>query len=355
MVRELSPDAKPPETLDPITVEPCDDGGIWESYVRSAPGATLYHCWVWRDLLAKAYRQAPRYLVARRGARPAGLLPMVEVRSPLFGSSLVSLPYHCIGGPLSDDAAAEAALLDRARADADASGNRRLLIRAPKRLDGDWQIDEEKATYVLDLSAGPDGVWKALRKQNRNRVRRGEKEGFRIRFGHDLLDTFYALYVRTMRQLGSPVSSREVYRRILHDFGREANVGVAFKEGRAVAAKLFIDGLGTRHVICGASDGRLAEGAPNYLLAWACMNDAMEKGLVRFDFGRSTRGSTHAETKRYWGCQETPLYYHYATQGRGAGAVKVTNPKYERAIRVWRRLPVWLTRRLGPPIARQIP
>ena len=35
--------------------------------------------------------------------------------------------------------------------------------------------------------------------------------------------------------------------------------------------------------------------------------------------------------------------------------LNVDNPKYRRAIELWRKLPLWVTRLIGPPLARSIP
>lgn len=344
------------DTMGAVRTELCEDGRVWDTYVRSSGKATLFHLWAWSDIIAGAYRQSPRYVVAMRNEAVTGVLPLIRVRSPLFGTLTASLPYHCLGGPLADDGASLEALLDRARLEADKASGGKLQIRSFQKLDGPWRIDEEKVTFTRDLSGGPDAVFKSLRKQNRNRIRRGERDGFEIVLGHNLVDEFYALYVRTMRVLGSPVGTPRFFRDILSGFGQDANVAVAYSGGRPVAAKIFIDAFGTRYFLCGATDERYREGAPSYLLMWRCMIDAAELGIVSCDLGRSTRGSTHADTKRYWGCEEVPLYYHHAPADRGTSSqASVSNPRFDAAIRVWRRLPLWLTRVVGPRIARLIP
>jgi len=339
-----------------VDVGEASDGAQWDAFVASRPGASVHHAWVWRDLIAQAYNQRPHYLLARRGGRLTGLLPLIAVRSRFFGTTLVSLPYHWTGGVLSLDGETTRALIDAAltlRAELSAKA---IVIRDRARHEEDgFQAHGGKATFSLSLPAQPEELFRGLRKQNRTRIRKGEREGLTIRFGHDLLDAFYDLYCRTMTTLGTPVCDRRVFARVLSAFGSEANCAVAFDRERPAAAKLFVDAFGTRAFIWGANDRRYQAAAPNYSLMWACLENAIARGLVRADLGRSNAASTQAETKREWGGTEEELYYSVAmaenegaTRAQDSGAMRLASG-------LWRRLPVAISKRLGPPIARHLP
>ena len=80
----------------------------------------------------------------------------------------------------------------------------------------------------------------------------------------------------------------------------------------------------------------------------------MRRDTVRA-IGRSKVGTGAYAFKKNWGFAPEPLVYEYRLVR--AGAVPDTNPanpKYARAIAAWRRLPLWLANRLGPPIAREL-
>ncbi|MCP2938018.1 hypothetical protein NK983_35520, partial [Salmonella enterica subsp. enterica serovar Typhimurium] len=53
---------------------------------------------------------ATHYLLAERGGRICGVLPLAQVKSRLFGHSLVSLPFGVYGGVAADDDEAARAL-----------------------------------------------------------------------------------------------------------------------------------------------------------------------------------------------------------------------------------------------------
>jgi hypothetical protein len=75
-----------------------------------------------------------------------------------------------------------------------------------------------------------------------------------------------------------------------------------------------------------------------------------------FHLGRSTADSGAEQFKRKWNAHPTQLYWHYVLRTRqDIPQLNVKNPTFKMAIAAWRKLPVGLTRRLGPFIARAIP
>ena len=91
------------------------------------------------------------------------------------------------------------------------------------------------------------------------------------------------------------------------------------------------------------------------LMYWHLLERAVERGQSVFDFGRSSEdGSTH-RFKKQWGAQPTPAEWQYHRFGEGGDAVRTNNPRYQRLIGWWKRLPVPVTRWLGPFIVIGIP
>jgi len=99
-----------------VTVRPFAgaDAAHWEAFVQQCPEATFFHRIAWREIIEDVFRHRTHYLVAERGAAIAGVLPLAEVRSRLFGHALVSLPFAVYGGPAATDDAAAHALIDAA-------------------------------------------------------------------------------------------------------------------------------------------------------------------------------------------------------------------------------------------------
>lgn len=329
----------------------------WDAYVRSRADATVDHLWAWRRIIAEGYGQRPLYLVATRNSQVVGVLPAFIVESRLFGKSVSSLPYHWVAGPLSDSPLVDEELVRALESYAKEDGASFVSLRSHRELTGSIVADTSKVTYRLSIDADEQTLFRSFRKQNRTRVRKGQHAGIRTEFGHARVEEFYDLYCTTMRDLGTPVNTKAIFTKTLDRFGEDANCAVAILDRRPVAAKLFVDAHRRRHFIWGAHDRRFAALSPNYCLLWSCVQEAMSRGLQSIDLGRSSVGSPHALTKAQWGATPAPLYYYRkalknraAVSDRGEGGRKLAL-----AIRAWRRLPVALTRLLGPPLARHIP
>src|SRR5581483_7643260 len=86
-------DAAPDDAPLRVRAATRDDARRWDDFVAGARDATFFHRAGWRDVLEGVFRHRCHYLVAERGASVAGVLPLAEVRSRLFGHSLASLPF----------------------------------------------------------------------------------------------------------------------------------------------------------------------------------------------------------------------------------------------------------------------
>jgi hypothetical protein len=91
------------------------------------------------------------------------------------------------------------------------------------------------------------------------------------------------------------------------------------------------------------------------LLYWHLLRRAIERGQETFDFGRSTIDSSTFRFKRQWGARPYPAEWQYYRRTGACQAARPDNPSYSTLIRVWQRLPVALTRWIGPAIVRGIP
>ena len=136
----------------------------------------------------------------------------------------------------------------------------------------------------------------------------------------ELLDEFFAIYVRTMRDLGSPPHGRRFFAKILDGFGSAVRLFVVHLGERPVAASLVLADPHGVHVPWSGSDRRVRDMCGNVLLYWSMLSDACKKGAKSFDFGRSTRDSGTHTFKKQWGAVDVPLYWHYLLPGERGGA-----------------------------------
>jgi FemAB-related protein (PEP-CTERM system-associated) len=296
-------------------------------------------------------------LEALEGKRTCGFLLLNDVRG-LFGRFLVSLPYLNYGGVQADDEATTALLIDRAAALADELGVRHLELRHQHPLTHPLlaHARTDKVHMRLDLPGTPGKLLAQFGSKLRSQVNKGRKNGLAVSWGrHDLLADFYAVFSRNMRDLGTPVYGKALFRRLLDHFPERAEICVA-RAGRVpVAASLLLHGWGITEVPSASSLRDYNHLAANMLLYWHLLERAVERGQDQFDFGRSSKDSGTYRFKQQWGATPLPAEWQYYVRAGDPPSLRPDNPRYQRLIGIWKRLPVRLTRWIGPPIVRGIP
>jgi FemAB-related protein (PEP-CTERM system-associated) len=303
--------------------------------------------------MARVFGHDTPYLAAQDGGRLAAVLPLVRVKSALFGHYLVSLPYLNYGGPLGEGEAVRA-VTDAAARLAEAGGVRLLELRSAVPLPLDLAVSHRKITVILDLVPGePDAVFGRLKAKLRSQIRRPQKEGVEVRFGPDQIAPFYRVFAHHMRDLGTPVQPRALFDAIAAAFPGDAWFGCAWLGGEPVACGAGFAWDGQFEMTWASALGAYAAVAPNMALYWAFIERAAAAGLAAFNFGRCTPGSGTHRFKQQWGGRDVPLHWYQA--GSAAATPSPDQAAYAWGPRIWKRLPLPLATALGPRIVRGIP
>jgi len=339
-----------------VTPAPLDEAR-WDAFVQGRPEATYAHLLSWGRVFTEVMGHTWHGLLASRGTDLEGVLPLVHVRSRLFGKYLVSMPFINYGGPVGSEEA-RALLARRAHDLAGDLGVDLLELRNQAPLDaagGDLVRSDRKITVVLDLPDAPDELWTGLKAKVRNQVRRPMKEGMKPVFGTEHLGAFYHVFARNMRDLGTPVLPYAFFDALARQLGGHLVVCVVEHEGQAVAGGCgFV--FGREFELTWASSLREVNRlAPNMLLYWSLMEEAIRRGLTVFNFGRCTPGGGTHRFKLQWGGHDQSLPW---TQWSPSGVTSTPSPdsaKYRAAVAVWQRLPLSVTNRVGPILSRSIP
>ena len=326
----------------------------WDPVVRSQPNWSPFHLLAWRDIIARVFGHPTIYLAARQDAALVGVLPLVLVRSPIFGRFLVSMPFVNYGGPLGG-ADAVRALADEAVAIATAERVKLLELRSRVELPLALPVSHRKITVVLDLPSGsPETLFKSFDSKLRSQVRRPQKEGIEVRFGRDQVDPFYRVFSQHMRDLGTPVLSRRLFTSLAEVFGDDLWVGVAWYRDQPVAGGVGFRWGGEFEMTWASSLYAYNKLSPNMALYWAFMERACNAGLTLFNFGRCSEGVGTHRFKKQWGSRDEQLWWYQ----QGAGVASTPSPDdgaYAWGPRLWKHLPVGVANLLGPPIVAGIP
>ena len=343
----------------PITIElDCTDRESWDSYVQANHAASTYHRYGWRDVIAKSFNHTCFYLTARDYTGViAGVLPLVFMQSRLFGRFLISLPFFNYGGVLCDRQEIGDTLLSEATNLQKELGAGYTELRHTAQWPGSMPTKQHKVAMILDLAKDAEAQWKCFNAKLRNQIRKAEKSGLSATMGsHELLADFYTVFVRNMRDLGTPVYAQKFFAEILRTFPDHTRIIAVHLDQKPVAAGLITWFHETVEIPWASSIRDFNPLCPNNLLYWTALQYAIENGFTRFDFGRSTPGEGTYKFKEQWGAKPIQLNWQYLLPtGASMPELNTKNPKYEMAIKMWQKLPLPVTRILGPFIVKNIP
>ena len=249
------------------------------------------------------------------------------------------------------------ALLNAAVALAKQQRAAHIELRQSEVLGLGWPVKQHKVSMRLELPKHFETLWEGFPPKLRSQVRRARKAGMIVRSGGDeLLDDFYRLLARNMRDLGTPVHARGVFEAFLKARPDETRICVVSMAGQPMAAGFLYGFREVLEIPWAAADRRHKELSANMLLYSAALEFGCGAGYRVFDFGRSTPGSGTYHFKQQWGATPFPLHWYYWLSNGGAlPEISPQNPKFRLAIEVWKRLPVMITQIVGPAIVRNIP
>jgi serine/alanine adding enzyme len=328
----------------------------WNDFVMNSPEGSLYHLAGWRNVIEKSYSHKSYYLLAEEDGKLKGILPLFLVKSWLFGKSLVSLPFVDSAGLCSDGDQVEMDLVEEACKITFDEGVDYLELRQKNVCNLNLETNTNKVTLSLNLDDDPQKLWKKLPSERRNRIRKTEKLGLSVEFaGREKLDSFYPIFAENMRDLGSPVHGRSFFKNILEEFSDNSKLILVKYDQNYIGAAIGLSFKDTFTIPWVSSLRKYFSLYPNNLLYWEAMKFACSKRLKIFDFGRSSVGSGTFTFKVRWGAKPHPLYWQYRLFKRiKLPSLSVDNPKYGKAIKLWKRLPVPITKLIGPKIRKYI-
>ena len=357
MHSETSTAPRPSQLLTPALAIETASGDEWERYVLGHPQATSAHLWGWGDVLEETFGHTPHFFLARRAGVVCGALPLVAMKSLLFGRFLASMPYLNYGGLLADDQPAEDALLARAVALAGALHLTSIEFRHREQHAAPSVTKSHKVTMELDLSRGEEGLWKSFDPKLRNQIRKPQRSGLLCEIDPPgALEAFYAVFSRNMRDLGTPVYPPSFFRAVRRAFPGHTHILVV-KKGETPVAAGFLFHFRDRVEIPWASSIRDFNSlSPNNLLYWDSIRFAISEGARLFDMGRSTPDEGTYKFKAQWGAKPAALHWQYwLAPGEEIPERNPKNRKFQIAIQLWQRLPLDIAETLGPVIARGLP
>ena len=366
------------------------DRGKWDGYARTHPDASIFHLFGWRDVIGRTYGHETYYLMlmscgettdaaqlhAMGGDGSAeivvGVLPLVRLKHALFGNSLISLPFVDGGGILADSNEAEEQLLREAVRLGQKTGANHIELRHYRALEScsapGFSCDErsqeplpvatrtDKVRMLLELPESSVMLMKSFKSKLRSQILKPSKEGLTSKTGGvELLGDFYRVFLINMRDLGSPIHSITLMRRVLTEFSECSRIVAVYKGPEPVAAALVVGFDKVLSNPWASSLRKYASLGPNMLLYRSMLEYACDHGYRAFDFGRSTKGEGTYRFKEQWGAAPVPLFWYYISiDGKLPKPNNAGKERFEAMSRYWKKLPLNVTRFIGPRIRKHI-
>jgi len=340
------------------------DRGSWDDYVRNHPDASPYHLFAWLQAVNCSYHHSIFRLIAFRGDRIVGILPLAFFRLSSILCELVAGPYCDRGSCLADSASEEEALLKKAIEIAQQKRVSRLHLRG--KLVGTLPTgialakpSNNKVSMILGLPGSTEELWNGFGSKLRSQIRKAEKNGLTFKWGNvEDLEDFYSVFSQNMLDLGSPVHSRRWFENVLKKYENQARMGLVYHNNEAIGCGIVLFCRDNVAIPWASTLRKYNKLNPNMLLYWNFLRYSVENEYNLFDFGRSTPGEGTYNFKYQWKAKPHPLFWgtYYLTghSAKKANCQMSSRDDMKGMASLWARLPLWLANFLGPRLRRFI-
>ncbi len=333
------------------------DTMAWEAFVMRHSDGSLFQTLRWREALRQIFPHEDFYLIARRRGVVSGVLPLFLVRSLFFGRSLVSVPFGVYGGLLVDDEESARSLLAAAGELAERVKAKHVELRHLHAPVDDLPRSNLYHTFIEDVPDTKEGCLLRIPRKGRAEVRKAIKQDvLSVDMDQLSISELYRLFSLNKRQLGSPIFPESLFWHMKNVLKDDACILTVRHEQKPIAAVMsFIYKDTIMPYYSGTEPGTEYLRANNFMY-YELMCEASERGLKRFDFGRSREGTGAFSFKKHQGFDPIGLSYDYILMNENdLPSLNPSNPRYKLAKKAFRRMPLWMARKLGSWLVKRAP
>jgi FemAB-related protein (PEP-CTERM system-associated) len=343
--------------LTTIDLDDSRDLARWQEFVHARPDTHCTDLAEWRRIFGELYGIRSYNHAVMRGGEIRGVLSLYHIRSPFLGNMLVTSPFFGYGGLYWDSDETRDALLAKAEELARGLGVDYVEFRLRQPLPAPYESNTDFLEFDIGLAPTAEATWNDRLAANvRQNIRKSRKHDLRFTVTSEY-GPCYGLLCETLRAHGTPFHGERFFRKLVEHLGDRVQFAEVRQADQLVAAGVIVsfrDAILTPYI---GSLARFRHTRANYCQYWGIVEWCCGKGIERFELGRSPKGSTHVQFKRKWGAEEVPVYYNYRVINPRKGYQSVSDPSRTQllATGVWKRLPLALTRLIGPAVFRYIP
>jgi len=318
----------------------------WNNLTATLPDATLYHREPWLEILRRAFGVHPSVAIIGDSSSTYAACLIARSANPIR-RTLISLPFSDFCPPLAVDDSARYALLS-------------ALTRMPSTLRLEirgatgsalWRVLDHFQRWTLDLSRPFQAIERAADREVRRHMRRARAAGISVECssGIDAIETFFGLQLESRRRLGVPSQPLKFFRLVHEVFSKLDSIEVwtASHQGKPIAAVVVLRDGDMLHAKWSARTAGSPDGA-SHLIFMSIAEQHAERARA-LDFGRTdSRNHGLSRFKRELGAAASPLPYSYFPDAPNVTSAENLTGIWRTASRVWRVLPLPVSRAFNP-------
>jgi len=324
----------------------------WDLYVKSNQQGSFFHLSGWQQVISKSFNHDCYFLYAEEDGNITGVLPLVEVKSKLFGHALISTPFCVYGGAIANSSEVVRQLEQKACQLAEELSVDYLELRYQEKQESSLLLKQAHSAFGCELPEENEQILAAIKKKQRAVIRHSLKNelSFSLESGKANLADFYQLLSTSYRNLGTPIFSKSYFVNLVEAFGEDTDIAVIKnKDGQLSSAVMnFYFNEQVLPYYGGGNDSARSLKSADFMY-YQVMCNASERGYRWYDFGRSKNDSGPYKYKKNWGMEPKSLYYYYhLVNAKELPNLSPNNPKYKLFIQMWQKLPLKVSQIVGP-------
>lgn len=327
----------------------------WDQYVKAHSQGSFFHLSGWQRVLQQSFSHPCHFHYAENNRGICGVLPLVEVKSRLFGHALISTPFCVYGGAIGDDESIVRQLELRACELAEQLQVDYLELRYREQQQNSLLLKQAHSVFGWQLPGNAEQILGKIKKKQRAVIRHAMNNQLNFSVSQDI-NVFYSIFSESYRNLGTPVLSKSYFEQLMAVFGEQIDIALVLdkdKQPSAAVMNFYFNDQVLPYYGGGNKQARQLKSADFMYFTLMCR--ARERGLSWFDFGRSKNDSGAYQYKKNWGMQAQSLYYYYhLVKADAPPNLSPNNPKYKFFIYAWRKLPLKLSQWLGPVLSKYL-
>ncbi len=334
-----------------------NEHSVWDKYVDGHPEGSFFHLSGWLEVIHSVFGHKHHYLLAEENQQVVGVLPLFEQKSLLFGHALISTPFCVYGGAVANNDSVREKLESAAyELGCDLNVDYvELRDKQPIESKGPWLSNSHHTSFQCQLPDNADDILTSIKRKQRAVIRHSQKNDLTWDNASDPA-TCYDIYAESVRNLGTPVFSKKLFTQLKATFGdRCETLVINDKNNQAVSSVLSFYYKDQVLPYYGGGKFEARDLKSNDFMYFQLMQIAHQKGMSHFDFGRSKNDSGSYKYKKHWGMDEHPLHYRVAlVKSKALPNLSPNNPKYKYFIKVWQKLPLSLSQKVGPLLSKYL-